>query len=179
MKKLQGNEMKRLSTEEYKNTKKLPVVVVLDDVRSMNNIGSIFRTCDAFMIEKIFLCGITGTPPHRDIQKTALGATESVDWTYCRNIHETLAELRKNGYKILAAEQADGSTQLHEFNPLSSDKYAIVFGNEVDGVQQAVLDQADRCIEIPQFGTKHSLNIAVCAGIILWETSNKMMLQRK
>ncbi len=169
MRKLKNCELGRKTTEEFKNTEKISVTVVLDNIRSMNNIGSVFRTSDAFLIEKIFLCGITARPPHNDIRKTALGATESVDWEYYEKTEELIELLKKNKYEIISVEQAQGSIMLNDFDVKSSRKYALIFGNEVKGVQQKVVDISDYCIEIPQEGTKHSLNISVSAGIVLWD----------
>lgn len=174
MRKLKNEELGRKSVEEFRTGNKLPVIVVLDDVRSMHNIGSVFRTSDAFMVEKILLCGITATPPHREISKTALGATESVEWKYYQHIQDAINELKNAGYKILCIEQAEGSTYLTDFTPEQDTKYAVVFGNEVNGVSQAVVDTCDLCVEIPQFGTKHSFNISVTAGIVLYELSGKL-----
>lgn len=174
MRKLKNEELIRKSVEEFRSGKKLPIVVVLDNVRSMHNVGSVFRTCDAFMIQKIFLCGITAQPPHREITKTALGATESVDWKYFQNISDAISELKISGYKILCVEQAQGSIDLADFIPAKNEKFALVFGNEVDGVSQSVVDVCDYCIEIPQFGTKHSFNISVTAGIVLYDLSGKL-----
>ena len=167
-------ELNRLSVEEFKQKEKVPLVIVLDNVRSLNNVGSAFRTSDAFAIEKICLCGITGTPPHREIQKTALGATESVAWNYFSNTLEAMDLLKKEGYKICAFEQVDKSVMLHEFVPETDGKYALIFGNEVFGVEQEVLDHSDFVIEIPQLGTKHSLNISVSMGIALWDLVVKL-----
>ena len=173
MRKLKNSELGRLSNSEFKRTKKTPLIVVLDNIRSLNNIGAVFRTSDAFLIEKIYLCGITATPPHRDIHKTALGATASVAWEYVNDIHELIENLRAAGVVIMAIEQADQSIALNDFRP--TDKtHAVIFGNEVKGVQQSVVDAADYCLEIPQFGTKHSLNIAVSCGVVLWELFNKL-----
>ena len=169
MRKLGIDEMNRLTVSEFKKTKKNPVSVILNNVRSLNNIGSIFRTCDAFLIEKIFLCGITACPPHKDIHKTALGATESVDWEYHESTLSVIQNLKKLNYIIISAEQTDRSTLLHALRIDKNNKYAVIFGHEVKGIDQPVIDQSDFCIEIPQYGTKHSLNIAVSAGIILWE----------
>ncbi|TFG90005.1 MAG: TrmH family RNA methyltransferase [Candidatus Atribacteria bacterium] len=176
MRKLLNEELDRLSVGEFKEAIKIPVVVVLDNVRSQNNIGSVFRTADAFRLEGIFLCGITATPPHREIHKTALGATESVSWEYYEDTAQAISGLKEKGYHILSVEQAEGAISLENI-PLSLDqKYALVFGNEVRGVEQKVLDLSDLCIEIPQYGTKHSLNISVAAGIVLWEVFRKFSL---
>ncbi len=161
-------ELNRLSTEEFIRSEKMPVSVVLDNVRSLNNIGSVFRTADAFRVECIYLCGITARPPHREIQKTALGATESVRWQYFPETIDAVAMLRKDGYRILAVEQTDTSISLLDFDNAAGRKTALVFGNEVKGVEQSVIDMADDCLEIPQMGTKHSLNVSVSAGIVLW-----------
>ena len=160
--------MQRLSVEEFREAEKLPLVVVLDDVRSMHNVGSVFRTGDAFRIERVCLCGITSTPPMTEIHKTALGAEDSVDWQYYKTTLEAIEALKAEGYEILSIEQAHGSTMLQDFIPLFGKKYAVVFGNEVKGVHQEVVDASDGCLEIPQFGTKHSLNVSVTAGIIIW-----------
>ena len=168
MKKLLNSELNRLSVEEFKAVEKLPVMIVLDNIRSQNNIGSVFRTCDAFLMQGIFLCGITSVPPHREIHKTALGATESVDWKYFGQTIEAVRELREQGYRILAIEQAEGSIMLQDFRWETGEKIALVFGNEIDGVSGEVMDEIDGCIEIPQYGTKHSINISVSAGIVLW-----------
>jgi len=169
MKKLKLEELGRISVEEFKETDKIPVVVVLDNVRSMYNIGSVFRTADAFLIEKIYLCGITATPPNKEIRKTALGATDSIDWEYVKETSELILRLKSDGFKILSVEQTEGSKSLSGFELDPNEKYAVIFGNEVDGVQQKVINQSDLCLEIPQSGTKHSLNVSVCAGIVLWE----------
>jgi len=174
MKKLSMEELDRISVEEFKQTEKSPIVIVLDNVRSLNNVGSAFRTGDAFRIEKIFLCGITGTPPHRDIQKTALGATESVDWEYSLHTVDAIQKLKESDYKIIALEQVDNSKMLHEFIPEKGKKYALVFGNEVFGVEEAVLKSCDEVLEIPQLGTKHSLNISVSLGIAVWDLMVKL-----
>ncbi|NLN34121.1 MAG: RNA methyltransferase [Flavobacteriaceae bacterium] len=174
MRKLKLEELGRISVEEFKEIEKIPVVVILDNIRSMYNIGSVFRTADAFLIEKIYLCGITATPPHKEIRKTALGATESVDWEYVKDISELIQDLKKHNYQILSIEQTEGSKNLSEIELNSNDKFAVIFGNEVEGVQQEVINQSDRSIEIPQGGTKHSLNVSVCAGIILWEMFEKL-----
>ena len=169
MRKLGIEELNRLNIEEFKLTEKISLSVILDNVRSLNNIGSIFRTCDAFLVEKLYLCGITSCPPHRDIHKTALGATESVAWEYNSNTLEILTKLKNDGYIIFSAEQTDMSLLLQDLKLDGKKKYAIVFGHEVKGVDQAVIDMCDACIEIPQFGTKHSLNVSVSAGILIWE----------
>ncbi|MFC4870194.1 RNA methyltransferase [Negadavirga shengliensis] len=173
MRKLSMDELNRLSVEEFKTVDKNPIVLVLDNVRSLNNVGSAFRTADAFRAEKIFLCGITGKPPHRDIQKTALGATESVAWEYHEDTRELIKSLHQSGYKICALEQTTGSIPLNEFMPEPSKPYALVFGNEVFGVEEDVILDADHVLEIPQMGTKHSLNISVSIGIVLWDFVNK------
>ena len=174
MKKLSMEELDRMSVQEFKKIEKSPLVLVLDQVRSLNNVGSAFRTGDAFRIEKIYLCGITGTPPHRDIQKTALGATESVDWEYCLNTMDAVKKLKEEGYQICALEQVDRSIQLNEFLPEKGKKYALIFGNEVFGVEEEVLQSCDHVLEIPQLGTKHSLNIAVSLGIAVWDMMVKL-----
>jgi tRNA G18 (ribose-2'-O)-methylase SpoU len=173
MRKLLVSELERITPEEYRLAGKRGVVVVLDNVRSLNNVGSVFRTSDAFMVEAVYLCGITGTPPHREINKTALGATESVPWRYFKETHEAVSLLREEGYTIIAVEQAEGSVKLDSFQTVPGAKYAVAFGHEIDGVTQKVIDMCDICIEIPQYGTKHSLNIAVTAGIVLWEIAGK------
>ncbi|SMO32696.1 SpoU rRNA Methylase family protein [Saccharicrinis carchari] len=169
MRKLRNKELNRLSVEEFKHAKKTPIVVVLDNVRSLNNVGSVFRTSDALCLQEIYLCGITPTPPHNDIHKTALGAEDSMRWSYHEDTISAILALKNKGYKVYCVEQAVGSTSLLDFKPVQDQKMALIFGNEVKGVQQAVIDTADACIEIPQFGTKHSLNISVSAGIVLWE----------
>jgi len=174
MRKLLNDELDRLSLEEFKKVEKIPVWVVLDNVRSLNNIGSVFRTADAFRLEGIFLCGITATPPHREIHKTALGATESVRWEYREKTMEAISELKMKGCRILAVEQAEGAVMLDQVQLSGGQKYALVFGHEIRGVEQQVVDMSDLCIEIPQFGTKHSLNISVAAGIVIWEIFRRM-----
>ncbi len=169
MRKLLNEELDRLTVDEYKKVEKIPVWVVLDNVRSLNNIGSVFRTADAFRLQGIFLCGITATPPHREIHKTALGATESVTWEYRKETREAIAELKMKGCRILAVEQAEGAVRLDQLKLAKDEKYVLVLGHEIRGVDQQVLDMSDLCIEIPQFGTKHSLNISVAAGIVIWE----------
>ena len=169
MRKLLPEEMGRATMDEFKKQQKLPLVVVLDSVRSMNNVGSVFRTCDAFGIETLYLCGITATPPHKEISKTALGASESVDWRYGKECVSVVQQLKNDGYKIYAVEQVDTSSMLTEFDFCKDDKYAVILGNEVFGVDDAVLALCDGAIEIPQVGTKHSLNVSVAAGVVLWE----------
>ena len=174
MRKLKLDELNRASVEDFDKVKKFPVVMVLDNVRSMHNIGSIFRTADGFAVEKLYLCGITACPPHREIEKTALGATQSVKWAYCLTPQLAAEQLRGEGYTIIAVEQAEGSVMLNEFQPIQNKKYALIFGNEVNGVSDEVMNIVDACIEIPQFGTKHSFNIVVSAGIVLWDFFVKM-----
>jgi 23S rRNA (guanosine2251-2'-O)-methyltransferase len=173
MKKTANADLNRLSTEDFKKAEKLPVRVVLDNVRSQNNTGSIFRSCDAFRVERILLCGITATPPHREIRKTALGAEDSVAWEYFPETILAIRNLKAEGYLIIAVEQAEGSVSLEGFQP-PGQRQAFIFGNEVNGVSEEVMALADHCIEIPQFGTKHSVNIAVSAGIVLWEVFKKL-----
>jgi tRNA G18 (ribose-2'-O)-methylase SpoU len=172
-KKLKLWELNRKTEEEFRSQEKFPIIVVLDDIRSLNNIGSFFRTADAFNIQKIVLCGITAKPPHRDIHKTALGATETVLWEYQEDINKTVDQLKKEGYDIYAIEQTEKTTSLQSVPELDTKSVALVFGNEVNGVHQEVVDRADLIIEVPQFGTKHSLNVSVCAGIVLWEFAKK------
>ncbi len=173
MKKLKLEELGRISAEEYKEVGKIPVVIILDNVRSLHNVGSAFRTADAFRVEKIYLTGITGTPPNREIQKTALGATESVPWEYVSTPEELAAKLKREGYVIAAIEQTDESTPLNTFSPEPGKHYALVFGNEVNGVSEPVIDLSDMAIEIPQRGSKHSLNVSVCLGIVVWHFFNQ------
>ncbi|MCH6236321.1 RNA methyltransferase [Cognataquiflexum rubidum] len=174
MRKLNMAELNRLTVDEFKSERKSPIVIVLDNVRSLNNVGSAFRTSDAFLVEKIYLCGITGKPPHKDIQKTALGATESVIWEYVDSTLAAIQQLKKEGYTVCALEQVDKSIKLHEFLPDPDRKFALVFGNEVFGVEEEVIEASDYVIEIPQLGTKHSLNISVSMGIALWDFIVKM-----
>lgn len=174
MRKLKNEELQRISIETYKRSDKTPLIVVLDNVRSMHNVGAIFRTCDAFRIAAVFLCGITATPPHKDIHKTALGASDSVDWEYFENTKNAIKKLRKNNYKIVSIEQTNNSLSLEKFTPDKQEKLALIFGHEVKGVAQQVVDISDFCIEIPQFGTKHSFNISVSVGIVLWEIFRKL-----
>lgn len=177
--------MNRLSLEEFKQSRKLPLVVVLDDVRSLYNVGSVFRSCDAFRIEAIYLCGITATPPNAEIHKTALGAENSVDWQYFSSAEDAVTRLKDNGYFVYSVEQVEGSTALQDLSehisPINNDAtaqkhYAVVLGNEVKGVHQSVVDLSDGCLEIPQFGTKHSLNVSVTAGIVVWEFARALLL---
>ncbi|HEK21401.1 MULTISPECIES: RNA methyltransferase [unclassified Mucilaginibacter] len=175
MRKLKLDELNRATIAEFKEQQKLPVAVVLDNVRSMHNIGSIFRTSDGFAVEQVCLCGITAQPPHREIEKTALGATNAVDWVYDENTVDAVSRLRADGYKIIAIEQAENSTMLNNFEPNAGEKYALIFGNEVNGVSDEVMALIDGCIEIPQFGTKHSFNIVVSAGIVLWDFYAKIV----
>ena len=171
------SELSRKSVEEFKQSPKTPIIVVLDNIRSLNNIGSVFRTADAFLIESIYLCGITACPPHRDIHKTALGASETVDWKYFKFTMDAVRELRSLGFSVCAAEQTENSRLIQEVEISKQEKVALIFGNEVSGVDQKVLDEVDRCVEIPQSGTKHSLNVSVSVGILLWELYRKMMLE--
>ena len=174
--KLKNHELNRINVEAFKKATKIPVIVVLDNIRSLNNIGSVFRTGDAFLIEAIYLCGITAKPPHKDIHKTALGATDSVDWYYFETTNKAVEKLKDNNVSIISIEQVEGAIPLQEFEVESGQKYALVFGNEVKGVQQDIVNQSDYCIEIPQFGTKHSLNISVSVGVVLWEFVKKTKL---
>ncbi|MDP4989000.1 MAG: TrmH family RNA methyltransferase [Polaribacter sp.] len=174
MRKLKNTELKRLTIEGFKAAEKTGLIVVLDNIRSLNNIGSVFRTSDAFLIEKIYLCGITETPPNNEKHKTAFGATDSVDWEYAESTLSIVQSLRSLKVKVLAIEQAENSTKLNDFFPVKGEKYAVIFGNEVKGVQQKVVNESDLCIEIPQLGTKHSLNISVSAGIVLWDIFAKL-----
>ncbi|QNM85061.1 RNA methyltransferase [Polaribacter pectinis] len=174
MRKLKNNELGRITVDEFKSVEKTPLIVVLDNIRSLNNIGSVFRTSDAFLVEKIYLCGISATPPNKDIHKTALGATESVAWEYAEDTLELVKKLKGESVKVLSIEQAENSTKLNDFQPKKGEKYAIVMGNEVKGVQQEVVNASDFCIEIPQLGTKHSLNISVTTGVVIWDLFQKM-----
>jgi tRNA G18 (ribose-2'-O)-methylase SpoU len=176
MRKLLNRELKRKTVEQFRRTEKAPFIIVLDNVRSQSNVGSIFRTADAFLTEAIYLCGITSTPPHREIQKTALGATDSVSWKYFSETSAALNELKDKGYLIIAVEQAEGSIALQDLNIDNGRKYALVFGHEVNGVDQEIVNNCDLCVEIPQFGTKHSFNIAISVGIMLWELNKKRLL---
>ncbi len=174
MRKLKITELNRISVDEFKEVHKTPLVVVLDNIRSLHNIGSVFRTSDAFRVECIYLCGITATPPHAEMHKTALGAELTVDWKYVNNAVEAVDKLKEEGYTIYSIEQAEGSIMLESLSLDKQKKYAVVLGNEVKGVQQEVIDHSDGCVEIPQFGTKHSLNVSVTGGIIIWEFFKKL-----
>jgi 23S rRNA (guanosine2251-2'-O)-methyltransferase len=175
MRKLSNKELERKTIDQYRSSEKAPFVIVLDNVRSQSNVGSVFRTADAFLVEKILLCGITSTPPHPDIRKTALGATESVPWDYFKQTTEAILNLKQKGYLIIGIEQVEHSYELQNFIPEKNNTYALIFGHEINGVAQEVIDMCDYCIEIPQFGTKHSFNIAVSAGIVLWELNKKRL----
>lgn len=179
MRKIENSELNRLSVNEFKESKKIPLVIILDNIRSQHNIGSVFRTSDAFRIEKIYLCGITATPPHREIHKAALGSTESVDWQYVENTSTLIQQLKEEGYTIFAIEQAEGSILVDDFQYDYAAPLAIVFGNEVNGVDEEVMELVDGSIEIPQYGTKHSLNISVSAGIVIWELFKRFYTIRK
>lgn len=174
MRKLANEELDRLAVDQYKGADKIPVTILLDNVRSLNNIGSVFRTADAFLVERIYLCGITAKPPHKDIHKTALGATESVDWEYVEDVMLLVQDLKCQGFVTIAIEQAEGAQMLNTFIPDRQQKYALIFGNEVKGVQQKVMDECASALEIPQFGTKHSLNIAVSVGVVIWDFWSKL-----
>ena len=174
MRKLSNSELGRKTVEDFRRSEKLSVIIVLDNVRSLNNIGSVFRTADAFLVEAIYLCGITARPPHRDIQKTALGATDSVAWSYFDTTTRAIEQLKNMGYYVVSLEQAEGSVSLVDFQPDPGVKVAFVFGHEVRGVAQDIVNLSDAVIEIPQFGTKHSFNISVSAGIVLWDYYSKM-----
>lgn len=177
MKKLKLEELGRITVDEFKDADKLPLCIVLDNIRSLHNVGSAFRTGDAFTVEKIYLTGITGTPPHREIQKTALGATESVAWVYMESVGAAINQLKQEGYNIVIVEQTTASVPLHQFVPEQGEKYALVFGNEVNGVSDEVIPLADLALEIPQHGTKHSLNVSVCMGIVLWEVFKQLRIR--
>ena len=175
MRKLRTIEMKRLTVEEFHEAKKLPLIVVLDDVRSLYNVGSVFRSSDAFRVEAVYLCGITATPPHPEIHKTALGGEDSVAWRYFKTAAEAVDELHRDGIFVYSIEQVEGSTKLQDLKVDTARRYAVVFGNEVKGVHQEVVDLSDGCLEIPQFGTKHSLNVSVTAGIVTWEFAKQFL----
>lgn len=174
MRKLLNEELDRKTIDEFRQSSKTPLIVVLDNVRSLHNVGSVFRTADAFLVEGLYLCGITGTPPNKEIQKTALGSTDTVAWTYFKTTAEAIAQLKENEFKIFAIEQAEKSVALNKFIPPQNEKVALVFGHEVKGVDQQIIDLCDGVIEIPQVGTKHSLNISVSAGIVIWEVFLKL-----
>ncbi len=174
--KLKNSELDRVDVDGFKAAEKTPLIIILDNIRSLNNIGSVFRTSDAFLVEKIYLCGITATPPHKDIQKTALGATESVAWEYVESTDLLIDSLKKDGVTVCAIEQAEHSVSLENYEVTADKKYAIVFGNEVKGVQQSIVSASDAVIEIPQFGTKHSLNISVSVGVVVWDFFKKLQL---
>jgi tRNA G18 (ribose-2'-O)-methylase SpoU len=174
MRKLENKELERKSVSEFKEAEKTPIVIILDDIRSLHNIGSVFRTADSFLIEKIFLCGITATPPNKEIHKTALGATETVEWEYLKSTADAIEKVRAENYKVYAVEQVENATFLQNFDVSREEKYALIFGNEVYGVSQSAIELCNGCIEIPQTGTKHSLNISVSAGIVVWEFFQKL-----
>ncbi|GGG35492.1 RNA methyltransferase [Dokdonia pacifica] len=175
--KLKNSELNRKSVAEFKDSEKTPLLIILDNIRSLNNIGSVFRTADAFLVQKIYLCGITAQPPHREIQKTALGATDAVDWEYVEDTVTLSRKLKQQGIHVCAIEQAEDAVMLNDFKPEKGKTYAIVFGNEVKGVQQGVVSESDTVLEIPQFGTKHSLNISVSCGVVVWDLFSKMNVQ--
>jgi|TARA_R110000823_G_scaffold79592_3_gene181538 23S rRNA (guanosine2251-2'-O)-methyltransferase len=175
--KLKNSELDRINPEEYKASKKTPLIIILDNIRSLNNIGSVFRTADAFLVKKIYLCGITAQPPHKDIQKTALGATDSVEWEYAENVMEVVSKLQNEGVFVASIEQAELAVNLDDFSVQKEMTYAIIFGNEVKGVQQKVVTASDAVIEIPQYGTKHSLNISVSVGVVVWDLFTKLKNQ--
>ncbi|MCM4158540.1 RNA methyltransferase [Antarcticibacterium flavum] len=177
--KLKNSELERKSVTEFREAEKTPLIVILDNVRSLNNIGSIFRTCDAFLIKKIYLCGITAKPPHKDIQKTALGATETVDWEYVESTMQVVEKLQQEGTRVFSVEQAENAVMLDNFKPQPQEACAVIFGNEVKGVQQEVVSASDGVIEIPQLGSKHSLNIAVSAGVVIWDLFVKITPKRQ
>lgn len=174
MRKLANSELDRKSVEDFKKATKTPIIIILDDIRSLHNIGSVFRTSDAFLVEKIYLCGITATPPHKEIHKTALGATETVAWEYAENVTTVIQQLQKEGVKVYAIEQVENATFLDQFLPIKDERYALIFGNEVYGVSQEAIALTEGCIEIPQLGSKHSLNISVSAGIVVWDFFQKL-----
>ena len=174
MRKLKNSELNRLSVDAFKEAKKTPIIIILDNIRSLNNIGSVFRTSDAFLVEKIYLCGITATPPHKDIHKTALGSTDTVDWEYVENTMDLVEKLKAENLKICSIEQAENAIMLNNFVVDKNNKYALVFGNEVKGVAQDIVSKSDMVIEIPQFGTKHSLNISVSCGVVVWDVFSKI-----
>ncbi len=173
-KKTLNSELNRKTVEDFKRSEKTPLIIILDDVRSLNNIGSVFRTADAFLVEKIYLCGITACPPHKEIHKTALGATDTVSWAYCTTIDQAISELRQEDIEIWSVEQVENSVMLNDFKVKENQKYALIFGNEVKGVSEKAIELSDGCIEIPQLGTKHSLNISVSTGIVVWDFAKKL-----
>lgn len=175
MRKLKLEELNRPNIAEFKKQEKFPIIIVLDNVRSLHNVGSAFRTADGFAVEAIYLCGITGQPPHREIEKTALGATRSIKWQYFEDVAAAVTDLKRNHFKIIAIEQAENSVSLSDFHPEKDKKYALFFGNEVNGVSNEVMQEIDACIEIPQFGTKHSFNIVISTGIVLWDFYSKII----
>lgn len=179
MRKLKNSELDRLSVDAFKEAKKTPIIIILDNIRSLNNIGSVFRTSDAFLVEKIYLCGITATPPHKDIHKTALGSTDTVAWEYIENTMDLVEKLKLDNVKICSIEQAENATTLNNFSVEPNTTYALVFGNEVKGVAQDVVNSSDVVIEIPQFGTKHSLNISVSCGVVVWDVFSKLSANLK
>lgn len=175
--KLKNSELNRLTIDDFKSAQKAPIIIILDNIRSLNNIGSVFRTADAFLIQKIYLCGITATPPHKDIHKTALGSTETVDWEYAKDTKEVIKALKSKNIHIISIEQAEEAVMLNDFAPETDATYALVFGNEVKGVSQDVVDASDKVLEIPQYGTKHSLNISVSCGVVVWDVFSKLNSQ--
>jgi 23S rRNA (guanosine2251-2'-O)-methyltransferase len=179
MQKLKNEALQRLSAEDFKSARKTPIVLVLDNIRSLHNVGSAFRTADAFLLEKIYLCGVTGCPPNKEIEKTALGATNTVAWEHAKNTLDAITLLKKEGYGIISVEQAEESTKLHQFKTSAEEKLALVFGNEVYGVEQEVVDASDLVVEIPQLGSKHSFNVSVSMGIVLWQLMMERMLHEK
>lgn len=179
MRKLANEELNRISKEEFKDAKKTPIIVILDDIRSLHNIGSVFRTSDAFLLEKIYLCGITATPPHKEIHKTALGATDTVNWEYAKDVLEVIQKLKSEDVKIFSVEQTENSIMLNDFQVETNERYALIFGNEVKGVSQEAINLSDGVIEIPQLGSKHSLNISVSAGIVIWDLFQKIFEKKE
>lgn len=178
-KKILNSELDRKSVDEFKKSDKTPIVLVLDDIRSLNNIGSVFRTADAFLVEKIYLCGITATPPNKEIHKTALGATDTVEWKYFQNIEDVILELKSENIEVWSVEQVENAVMLNKFEVKENQKYALIFGNEVKGVSEKAIELSDGYIEIPQLGTKHSLNISVSVGIVVWDFVSKMKVLRE